>query len=216
MVNFDFFGMFDYLTGDDDTYKYSSTEFSTFISGLTGDGVSANYGGELEATVNGLNITIASGACFIGGRFAVNEDSKTITLSATQSGETKKYLLVADCDIVDRVIGLELVAATGSNFPTPIYTDNEKQIALYEITVSSGSNVSINDVRQFTYNATALRDILDDMASAITALTNQVVPVSKGGTGATTAAEALENLNIIYSATQPSVVNGGIWLKPLV
>ena len=41
------------------------------------------------------------------------------------------------------------------------------------------------------------------------------LPVSKGGTGATTAASALTNLGIIYSSSTPTVINGGIWLKPV-
>lgn len=41
------------------------------------------------------------------------------------------------------------------------------------------------------------------------------LPISKGGTGATTAAAALKNLGIVYSTTQPTYVEGMIWLKPV-
>lgn len=41
------------------------------------------------------------------------------------------------------------------------------------------------------------------------------VPISKGGTGATTASGALTNLGIIYSSEQPTYVEGRIWLKPI-
>jgi len=207
MTNFDFFGMFDYLTGDDDTYKYSSTEFSTFISGLTGNGVSANYGGEFDITANGLELTVASGSCFIDGRFGVNEDSKTYTLPATQTGETKRYLLVAECDIGSRVMGLNLVAGTGAAFPTPVNTDIVKQIPLYEITVSNGSNVVINDVRKYTYNATTLKDNLNRIDSDI---------ANRAVLGHTHTLNDITDFQVIYSSTQPTPVNGAIWLKPLV
>ena len=42
-----------------------------------------------------------------------------------------------------------------------------------------------------------------------------VIEIENGGTGATSAADALNNLGIIYSETEPPVVNGGIWLQPL-
>lgn len=42
-----------------------------------------------------------------------------------------------------------------------------------------------------------------------------VIEIENGGTGATSAADALNNLGIIYSEAEPPVVNGGIWLQPL-
>lgn len=47
-----------------------------------------------------------------------------------------------------------------------------------------------------------------------------VTPINKGGTNATTAEQAVANLGyashmVIFSETQPAVVNGKIWLKPI-
>lgn len=42
-----------------------------------------------------------------------------------------------------------------------------------------------------------------------------ILPVNKGGTGATTPADALQNLGIIYSETAPVYQAGAIWLKPV-
>lgn len=42
-----------------------------------------------------------------------------------------------------------------------------------------------------------------------------VLPVSKGGTNASTAAQALANLGVIYSATEPTYQEGAIWLQPV-
>lgn len=44
---------------------------------------------------------------------------------------------------------------------------------------------------------------------------SKALPVTSGGTGASNSADALRNLGIQYSASQPAVVNGGIWLKPV-
>lgn len=41
------------------------------------------------------------------------------------------------------------------------------------------------------------------------------LPIGRGGTNGTTAPQALENLGIIYSATEPEKVEGRIWLKPV-
>ena len=41
------------------------------------------------------------------------------------------------------------------------------------------------------------------------------LPIERGGTSGTTAPEALENLGIIYSETEPEKVEGRIWLKPV-
>ncbi|MEA4898989.1 MAG: hypothetical protein VB065_00500 [Eubacteriales bacterium] len=50
--------------------------------------------------------------------------------------------------------------------------------------------------------------------------TSGALPIANGGTGATSAADAIANLGyaanlVIYSATEPAVVGGKIWLKPV-
>ena len=41
------------------------------------------------------------------------------------------------------------------------------------------------------------------------------LPIERGGTNGTTAPQALANLGIIYSDTEPEKVEGRIWLKPM-
>lgn len=43
----------------------------------------------------------------------------------------------------------------------------------------------------------------------------RAVSVVSGGTGAATAAQALKNLGVIYSETEPTYQEGAIWLKPV-
>ena len=85
MLNFDYYGMFDYDEAGGDTYQYTSEEFSSLIQGITGNGISANYLNQFEPTSNGLDITIKSGAAFINGRWGYNSAAKTISLSPTTS-----------------------------------------------------------------------------------------------------------------------------------
>lgn len=49
-----------------------------------------------------------------------------------------------------------------------------------------------------------------DMAASVKLETRQI---SRGGTGATTAAAALRNLGIYVQATEPAHSNGRVWIK---
>ena len=44
---------------------------------------------------------------------------------------------------------------------------------------------------------------------------NGTLSIAKGGTNATSASQALTNLGIVYSATEPTYKAGGIWLQPV-
>lgn len=62
--------------------------------------------------------------------------------------------------------------------------------------------------------ATTFTGALSGNASSATTLSS-TLPVNKGGTGATTAKAALQNLGVYYQSSQPSLVEGRIWLKPV-
>ena len=47
------------------------------------------------------------------------------------------------------------------------------------------------------------------------AIVSGTLPINRGGTNATTAAQALANLGVIYSATEPTYQAGAIWLQPV-
>lgn len=200
MANFEFFGMFDYLSGDDDTYKYTSTEFSTFMNGLTGDGVSKNYLNEFATTASSRTLTIQSGACFIGGRFGVNEHTTTIQMPVVSG--TATYTLVAECNIANRTMGITYITGT-----TPTYTDTMKQIPLYTI-VNNNNVLTLTDARVYTYNSVEMNNQIAAITAQLSSkanvshthsgsdITTGSVAVSRGGTGATNAATARSNLGI--------------------
>ena len=59
-------------------------------------------------------------------------------------------------------------------------------------------------------------ETIAEHTSQIESMSNSVAPIDKGGTGATTALNALKNLGIVYSTSQPSNPQTGmIWLKPV-
>ena len=150
----DFYGMFDYASGDGDEYKYTSAEFSNLIHALTGDGVSYNFGQKFDLdTVSGLDITVLSGAVFIQGRYAYNTTRKTFNATATAAGTTRKDTLAAELDLANRTIELKILEGDSSNFPT--LTQN--QIPLYNLTISNSGGTSTisatDDVRSYIYTS---------------------------------------------------------------
>lgn len=63
-------------------------------------------------------------------------------------------------------------------------------------------------------------DLVKDGADAITDTRDMAAsvkletrPVAKGGTGATTATQALKNLGIYVQAADPGHANGRVWIK---
>ena len=167
MLNFDFYGMFDYDAAGGDTYEYTSEEFSSLIEGVTGNGISANYLNEFAPTANGLDISVASGAAFIKGRWGYNSTAKTISLSPTTSTQKRIDRIVIELDVASRAIGLNtLVGTATTGTPTaPALADN--QLAICSVLVANGSNTTLTDERVFTYSAADVQKQLNEIKAKI-------------------------------------------------
>ena len=63
-MTLDFFGLFDYTSGDGDIYEYTATEFNTILKAITGNGVVKDSGNEMAITANGLTISVDTGIAF--------------------------------------------------------------------------------------------------------------------------------------------------------
>lgn len=180
MPNMDLFGFFDFAEGDDDTYKYTSGEFSEIFAALSGNGVSSIYGDKLAvtATEGTLNLSVATGACFINGRYGEVSTAKTLVATPTPSGESRKDVVVAELDTDNRVMKIDIIEGTASDYP--VLTGN--QLALANIVVSNDGGAVISectDMRSFIYTSSKYPSI-----------------------------------QVIYSQTVPTYVEGAIWLKP--
>ena len=69
-----------------------------------------------------------------------------------------------------------------------------------------------------TYEDYQLPTVSEDRATNATydiLTTKTAVSIAQGGTGADNAVSALNNLGVIYSATEPTMIAGRIWLKPV-
>ena len=166
MAVLDFYGMFDFAPGDDDTYRYSSEEFAELIAGVTGNGVSQNTLGCFATAASGLRLTVQSGVCFINGRYGVNRSAKYVNLTGT-SGNNKRYdYLVLELDCSQRNINLKTVQGVSDADPSPPgLTQNEVifQIPLY-LCLVSGSTVTLTDKRNLTFSASQIQGELNDRA----------------------------------------------------
>ena len=167
MLNFDFYGMFDYDAAGGETYEYTSEEFSSLIEGVTGNGISTNYLNEFAPTANGLDISVASGAAFIKGRWGYNSTAKTISLSPTTSTQKRIDRIVIELDVASRAIGMNtLVGTATTGTPTaPTLADN--QLAICSVLVANGSNTTLTDERVFTYSAADVQKQLNEIKAKI-------------------------------------------------
>ena len=166
MALLDFYGMFDYESGDDDTYKYSSTEFSELIAGLTGTGISANTLDTFTTTYSGLNLTVGTGVVFINGRYGSNKTAQTISLTPEETGFSRIDRLVIELDVVSRTIAVTTVTGTSTSgtpvAPTLTQTERLYQLPLYAIKITEGSIAKFTDERVFTFSAATVQERLNN------------------------------------------------------
>lgn len=167
MLNLDFYGMFDYDAAGGETYEYTSEEFSSLIEGVTGNGISANYLNEFAPTANGLDISVASGAAFIKGRWGYNSTAKTISLSPTTTTQKRIDRIVIELDVASRAIGLNTLVGTATTGTPTAPTLANNQLAICSVLVANGSNTTLTDERVFTYSAADVQKQLNEIKAKI-------------------------------------------------
>lgn len=162
MKNCEFYGLFDYTASDGDIYEYTSAEWSQYIKGITGNGISKNALNEFAPTANGLVITIASGEAYIEGRYAYNTTATQFSLTPTSTGQNRYDRIVLELDEENRVIGLNVITGTASTSTPTKPTLNANQLPICSVLVKNGSTTTITDERKFTYSATAIQSQLNN------------------------------------------------------
>jgi len=90
---------------------------------------------------------------------------------------------------------------------------NTSQVKLRQYSYTTNSTTALTHYDEFKFPETAADKTKSNSYNILT--TKSAVTVEQGGTGATKAADALTNLGIIYSSTEPDYVAGRIWLKPV-
>lgn len=141
----DFYGLFDFTSGDGDAYQYTASEFNTIIKSITGNGVVKGQGNEMAVAANGLTITVNTGIAFAEGRIGEIKSAKSLTLSAASGARTD--LIVMRVDVANRTVSLE----AKNNTTALTQTELVYEIPLAEIIVSADGSTKVNDKRQFIY-----------------------------------------------------------------
>lgn len=164
-MNLDFYGLFDFTTGDGDAYQYTASEFNTIIKSITGNGVVKGQGNEMAVTANGLTITVNAGIAFAEGRIGEIKTAKSLTLAAASAARTDT--IVMRVDVANRTVSLEVL--NGST--TLTQTELIYEIPLAAIAVAADGTTSVTDKRDFIYTP---QQVMNKM-NAITAGEETVV-----------------------------------------
>lgn len=155
-MNLDFFGVFDYASGDSDVYEYTATEFNEIFRAITSTGVVSSYLNEMAVSVDGLTATVDTGGCFINGRYGKIAIAKQLTLDAATTA--RKDTIILRLDVPNRLLTLEV--KKGSTSLTQ--TENVYELALAEITIPANSvETTVEDKRTFYYTPTDAAKRLD-------------------------------------------------------
>ena len=156
MENLDFFGVFDFQTGDNDTYKYTATEFVKLYKAMTADGVVKGEGEEMEIELNGLTATVKTGSAFVQGRYGEINTAKNLTFTSTGSVHIDRIIL--KLDIINRLFTVEIKQGS-SVAPALTQTQAVWEIPLASVTVpASGVNATLADERNFFYKPTQVME----------------------------------------------------------
>lgn len=124
------------------------------------------------------------------------------TYTANEVGAVKKT--------GDTMTGALTMGSSSATTGIPISfkaTINNTECHMMEF-VSAGGNARIDH-----YKNNSMVNSMQMSESSTTFM--QPISITSGGTGANNATGALTNLGIIYSETEPTVIEGGIWLQPM-
>lgn len=159
---------------------------NTFLNGE--DGVSDNYLNGMEVTYSGSNVTIASGAVCVQGRF-IEEDSSA-TLNAGTSNLYNKLVIEIDLDKQNTETSLNQVSykiiTSSSGYPNLTQSDivkNNAGIYQYELArfrTNASGITDFQDMRSFLNFESIYQKIQADYQSVLEQLEEELASVEDG------------------------------------
>lgn len=159
---------------------------NTFLNGE--DGVSDNYLNGMEVTYSGSNVTIASGAVCVQGRF-IEEDSSA-TLNAGTSNLYNKLVIEIDLDKQNTETSLNQVSykiiTSSSGYPNLTQSDivkNNAGIYQYELArfrTNASGITDFQDMRSFLNFESIYQKIQADYQNVLEQLEEELASVENG------------------------------------
>ena len=177
---------------------------------------------KVTPTDNSVKVTVQYNNSSQTGVLEVNEIGIFGRLAGTS--DTPKMICYADFDgvtddiqpaeaalfarLYEIIIAITGIATVTVNVPSGAY---QEAIGVQGLLYGDG-NGNIYAVDNEHYSSFYA---LAQHTHAASDIVSGTLPIARGGTNASTAAQALANRGVIYSATEPTYQEGAIWLQPV-
>lgn len=149
----------------------TSDLFAKFISNLVTSGIAGTPGTCFKVTAgSGMVLNVAAGAAIINGRFAYNNTSSTVTISAADASNPRIDLVILRLNLVNRLIELIVRAGTPAESPSePAFTQSSDgdyyELVLAKVRVNAGvtsiTASRITDTRANTHYCGIVAQLID-------------------------------------------------------
>lgn len=137
-------------TSETNTREYSDLDMAKIFGLITGsEGYVINYGDELEITNSGLQLTLGTGAAFLGkdypGWFYINDAPKPITIEPQTAGQDRidRVVLRVDRQTTGLAVTVEVKvgvpAASSPGIPDLTQTASVYEMPVVQVYVTGGS-----------------------------------------------------------------------------
>lgn len=190
------------VTGDAGPYtddQWTDVWRQLFTRDRTLEGVLPDYLSELIVTnPAGLTIRVASGGAVIDGKFYRNTANVDFA-GAAPGGGSNFYTVVVDKDFAAQEVRLSMVGPDVVSPPAVTQADGvDWEVAIYTIEITSGSVVTITDVRVYChFNTNISTAMIEDDAVTTPKLLDGAVTAAKmtDGAGSGVDADLLDGLH---------------------
>lgn len=149
----------------------TSDLFARFISNLVTSGIAGTPGTCFKVTAGSdMVLNVAAGAAIINGRFAYNNTSSTVTISAADASNPRIDLVILRLNLVDRLIELIVRTGTPAASPSePAFTQSADgdyyELVLAKVRVNAGvtsiTASRITDTRANTHYCGIVSQLID-------------------------------------------------------
>lgn len=187
---------------------YGADELSEFFDKFIGSGICEEPDSFLVTPNGSMEITVHPGFCWVKGHYFKIVDDEALSLDIGPTSGSRIDAIVIRLSNSDRNVVVAVAKGTASMTPVapdPIRNSDVYELVVAHIAVSANMSTvtqsSITDKRSDTalcgfINPFAARMIPDGSVTAEKLNPGLVLPISKGGTGGSTSADARNNLGV--------------------